>query len=205
MHRLYQCSWTCYLFSYIYLWCSLWNFAWQTPGCSIQSRYSSVWRDTFSRGRKWILRFCEALDDSGHFLKAKMVQGFAMALLHQRNVFCSLGASGSVWGMSDNNPRVVKSIRLMDRCSGLQEHLGAPGSTCDDPGSTDNMTGSTYKRRWQASEHRPQSWKWRRSAWEDMGAPGSAGDKPGSTSNHCTAVWKKHHLLWQRCWCAWKS
>jgi len=27
---------------------------------------------------------------------------------------------------------------------------------------------------------------------------------PGSTVNHCRAVWEKH-LLWECCWCAWKS
>jgi len=34
--------------------------------------------------------------------------------------------------------------------------------------------------------------------------PRSAGDKSGSTSNHSRAVWEKH-LLWERCWCTWKS
>ena len=28
---------------------------------------------------------------------------------------------------------------------------------------------------------------------------------PGSTSNHCKVVWEKRHLLWECCWCAWKS
>jgi len=27
----------------------------------------------------------------------------------------------------------------------------------------------------------------------------------GSTSNHSRAVWEKQHLLWERCWCTWKS
>ena len=37
-----------------------------------------------------------------------------------------------------------------------------------------------------------------------LGAPGSAGDKSRSTSKHSRAVWEKH-LLWERCWSAWKS
>jgi len=35
--------------------------------------------------------------------------------------------------------------------------------------------------------------------------PWSASDKSGSTSNHSRAVCEKHHLLWERCWHAWKS
>jgi len=45
-----------------------------------------------------------------------------------------------------------------------------------------------------------------------LGAPGSAGNKPvstgdmsGSTSNHSRTVLEKQHLLWERCWCAWKT
>jgi len=34
--------------------------------------------------------------------------------------------------------------------------------------------------------------------------PGSSGDMSGCTSNHSRAVWEKH-LLWERCWYAWKS
>jgi len=36
-----------------------------------------------------------------------------------------------------------------------------------------------------------------RCTWEYLGAP-------GSTLNHCRAVSEKH-LLWECCWCAWKS
>jgi len=35
--------------------------------------------------------------------------------------------------------------------------------------------------------------------------PGCASDMSGSTSNHSRAVWGKHHLLWECCWCPWKS
>jgi len=42
--------------------------------------------------------------------------------------------------------------------------------------------------------------------------PGSADDKPGrtddksiTTSNHSRAVLGKQNLLWDRCWCVWKS
>ena len=45
-----------------------------------------------------------------------------------------------------------------------------------------------------------------------LGAPWSAGDKPGSagdesasTLNHSSGVSEKQHLLWERCWCDWKS
>ena len=45
---------------------------------------------------------------------------------HQQNVFLSLGAAGSVWELPDQNPRVVRFQSLLDRCSGLQVHRGAP-------------------------------------------------------------------------------
>jgi len=79
---------------------------------------------------------------------------------HQQDEFWLRGASGSVWELSDQNPRVVWSQTLLDRFSRLQMHLGAPGS----------------------SNH-----------------------KLGSTSNRHKVVWKKHSLLWERCWCTWKS
>jgi len=37
------------------------------------------------------------------------------------------------------------------------------------------------------------------------GAPTMGLGAPGSTTNHCKAVREKRHLLWERCWCAWKS
>jgi len=64
---------------------------------------------------------------------------------HKQNVIMSLGASGSVWELSDQNSSMVKSQSLQDRCSGLQVHLGAPGST--------------WERRRQSLEHRRQAWE----------------------------------------------
>jgi hypothetical protein len=48
---------------------------------------------------------------------------------HQQNEFWSLEAWGSVWELSDQNHRVVKSQSLLAGCSGLQVLLGAPEST----------------------------------------------------------------------------
>jgi len=51
------------------------------------------------------------------------------SLIYQQNVSMSLGASGSVWQLSDQNHRVAKSRSLLDRRSALRctwEHLGAP-------------------------------------------------------------------------------
>jgi len=58
--------------------------------------------------------------------------------------------------------------------------LGARGGAGDKSGSAGNMSGCTDDK------------------------PRSAGDKSGSTSNHSRAVWEKH-LLWECCWCTWKS
>jgi len=37
------------------------------------------------------------------------------------------------------------------------------------------------------------------------GALRNAGDKSGSTSNHCRVGWEISHILWECCWCMWKS
>jgi hypothetical protein len=81
--------------------------------------------------------------------------------VHQQNVFWSLGASGSVWELSDQNPRVVKSQSVLDRCSGLQVHLGAPRTA-------DNKPWSTWVRPRQAWERRPKAWKRQQQAWEHI-------------------------------------
>jgi len=49
-------------------------------------------------------------------------------ILHQQNVFLSLGASGSVWELSDQNSRVVESQSCLDQCSGFQVHQGSAGN-----------------------------------------------------------------------------
>jgi len=100
--------------------------------------------------------------------------------LQQQNWWWSLGASGSVWELSDQNPRVVKSFSVLDRCTGLQVHLAALKRAGNKPGSANDKPGS--------ANHKP----------------GSTDDKLGSTSNHCRAVWGKPHV-WERCWCAWNS
>jgi len=45
--------------------------------------------------------------------------------VHQQNLLMSLGASGSSWELSDQNPRVVNSQSWLDQCHGLQVHLEA--------------------------------------------------------------------------------
>jgi len=42
-----------------------------------------------------------------------------------------LGASGSDCELSDKNHRVAKSQSILNRHSGLQVHLGTPGSASD--------------------------------------------------------------------------
>jgi len=59
-------------------------------------------------------------------------------ILYHQNVPMSVGGSGSVWELSDQNPRVVKSLSWLDRSSGLQVHLRAPGSAHNNPGSNSN-------------------------------------------------------------------
>jgi hypothetical protein len=71
----------------------------------------------------------------------------------------SQGASGSVWELSDRNPRVVKSHSWLDQRSGLQVHLGATGSAGDNSGSADNKRGSTWDGGRQALESRWQAWE----------------------------------------------
>jgi hypothetical protein len=63
-------------------------------------------------------------------------------LFHQQNLIWSLGVSGGVWELSDQIPRVVKSLSLLDQCGGLQLNLGAPGSGGDKPRSANHKPGS---------------------------------------------------------------
>jgi len=76
----------------------------------------------------------------------------------------------------------------------LWVHLRAPASTSDKSGSADDKSGCADDKSGRADD---------KSGSADHKS-GSADDKPGSTSNHCRAVWEKH-LLWECCWCAWKS
>jgi len=59
--------------------------------------------------------------------------------------------------------------------------LGAPTTSVGEPGSSGDNAGSAGDK------------------------SGSASDNSGRASNHCRAVREKQHLLWQHCWCAWKS
>jgi len=72
---------------------------------------------------------------------------------HQQTVFLSMGASGSVWELSDKNPRAVKFQSSRDGCSDLGcipecrrqicNHIERPVSTREADGKTQNMSGST--------------------------------------------------------------
>jgi len=60
-------------------------------------------------------------------------------VLDQQNVIMSLGASGSVWELSDQNPREVKYQRLLDctvafRCT--WEYRGAPTTSLGAPATS---------------------------------------------------------------------
>ena len=65
--------------------------------------------------------------------------------------------------------------------------LGAPGSAGEMPGSAGDKSGSAGDKTGSADDKSRID-----------------GDQSGSTSTHSRAVWVKH-LLWERCWCAWKS
>ena len=121
-----------------------------------------------------------------------------MSRVHQQNVFWLLGASGSIWELSDQNARVVKSQSILDWHPGLQVHLEALGSVGDNSGSADHKPGSIWELQRQVLELRCPS----------MGPPGSAGNKsessdlnPGSMSNDCRALREQHYLHWEHCWC----
>ena len=108
------------------------QFLSETPGCS---------------GRLWWLWHI-LIPSDGELHACRRVSYIPPSLSSAK---CIL-VTGSVWHLSDQNNRVVKSQSLLDWCSRLHVHLEAPGSTL----------------------------------------------------NHCRAVWEKH-LLWECCWCAWKS
>ena len=98
--------------------------------------------------------------------------------LHQQNVFLSLGASGSVRELSDQNYRVAQSQSWRDWWSGLQMLLGPIQRPSGGPGSAgekqlwhrrsgDNQ-GSTCERRRQAWEHQwqaPERYRQARDCW----------------------------------------
>jgi len=137
---------------------------------------------------------------------------------HQQNVSLSLGASGSVWKLSDQNPRVVKFKSILDWCSGLYVQLGAPATNLGGHG----RFGDNLGRAWEC---RQQAWKHQEVPATSLGAPKtslgasmtclgvlltslrapqSTSEMPGSTWNDGRAVWGKQ-LLWERCWCTSKS
>jgi len=65
----------------------------------------------------------------------------------------SLGASGIIWELLDQNPRVAKSQSLLDRRSGIQVHLDAPGSAADKSGNADDKPGSAGDKIGSTSNH----------------------------------------------------
>ena len=69
----------------------------------------------------------------------------------------------------------------------LTTNLGAPRSAGDELLSTSDKRESTGNKPGITGDQ-----------------PASTGAKSGSASNHSRAVWEKY-LVWQRCWCAWKS
>jgi len=100
----------------------------------------------------WVLRRCSLVsyveivpiwDVDYTFELCWRASRWQMICTHQQNVIMSLGASRSVWELSDQNRRQVKSQRWLDRRSGLQEHLGAPGSANDNSQSAGAKPGST--------------------------------------------------------------
>jgi len=113
---------------------------------------------------------------------------------HHWNESGLLGASGSVWQLSDKNCGVVKSLSLLEPYSAFQVHLG-------EAGSADHQPGSTWVSWRQACVCQAQ-------AWEHLKAPATSLGVPTSTLG---AWWitlklsrKKHHLHWECCWCAGK-
>ena len=98
--------------------------------------------------------------------------------IHQQNVIMSLGASGSVSELSDQNHRVAKSQSLLDQLSGLEVHVGAPGSAGDKTGSADDKPGSASKKPGNTSNHY-------RAVWE----------KQHLLREHCWCSWKSKLLL----------
>jgi len=77
---------------------------------------------------------------------------------------------------------------------------GTPGSAGEKPGRADDKSGCA-----SAKPGSTNDWPHLRAPGSARVKRGSADDKSGSTSNHCIAVWEKHHHLWERFWCSWKS
>ena len=81
------------------------------------------------------------------------------------------------------------------------EYLGAPATSLGAittslgaPGRAGNMQGSTSDKSGSAGDKSGSAGYMSR----------SAGDKSGNSLNQSRPVWEKH-LLWECCWCAWKS
>jgi len=116
-------------------------------------------------------------------------------------MFLFVGLSGSVWKLSDKDSRVVKSQRVLDRCSGLRVYLRAlVKNLCGLKRSGENK-GSIWKHQQQVSEHLdtpaiilggPMTGL--RAPTTSLGAPGSTSNNPGSTSNDFRTDWKTYLL-----------
>ena len=86
------------------------------------------------------------------------------SLQHQHNVLRSLGASGRVWELSNQNPRVVISQSRLDRRSGPS-----------------GAARRTWERRRQGWEHRQQAWKLLGAPATILGAPATSLGAPRIT------------------------
>jgi len=106
-----------------------------------------------------------------------------MVELQQRNGFLPLGTSASVWELSDQNRKVVKSHSVQDGCRGVLVNLGAPAKNlCGQIRSDDNQ-GSTW-------DHRKQAWVHQAVPMTPLAASDSANDNRGRTWDRQRQVWK---------------
>jgi hypothetical protein len=75
--------------------------------------------------------------------------------------------------LSDHIQRVAKSQRLLDESSGLQVHLGAPGSASGKTGSTYDKLGSASDKPVYTLNHCRAGWAKQHLLWERAGALGN--------------------------------
>jgi len=97
---------------------------------------------------------------------------------------------------SDHRTAFLLAIRVTGRTD--DKH----GSTSDNPGSAGDKPGSAGNKPGSAGDKPGSAGNKPGSAGNK---PGSAGDISGSTLNHSKAAREKQYLLWECCWCTWKS
>jgi len=94
--------------------------------------------------------------------------------IHQQNVLLSLGASGSIWELPDQNAMVVKSQSVQDQCIGLQVHQRAPASAGGKTGSADYKPRSAGIKPGSTLNHSTADWEKQYLVWErSWCAPGT--------------------------------